>query len=104
MSLDTVESLSRTRTVSELVLGVCEALGVQLNKPLIESMVAPLGNAVRSNERICAGTSVSVAVAVKLNVLPSVTYLLPIAERVGGVLSPSPVTIFCARGVVIVMK
>src|SRR5512143_728746 len=50
-------------------------------------MLAPLGApAPRLNVKVCAGTSASVAVAVKLSKLPVVTVLLGIAASRGGVL------------------
>jgi hypothetical protein len=54
---------SLTRTVNAYVPGPCAALGVQVNTPLSGSMAAPAGPVCRENVSVCAGKSLSVALA-----------------------------------------
>ena len=61
------------------------SVGVQLNAPDDALIVAPAGPPTRLNVSVCAGVSVSDALAVKVSVLPSSTALLPIALSVGAV-------------------
>src|SRR4051812_31031974 len=71
-SLSAGDPLSVTRTVMLLVTGPCASVGVQENKPLLELIVAPEGApGSRVKVSVCAGSSGSVAVAVKLRVVPS---------------------------------
>src|SRR5262245_24713255 len=55
---------SETRTVNEYTPGPCTSLGVQLNTPLEEPMLAPSGAPTSENVSVCPGTSASVALAV----------------------------------------
>src|SRR5439155_15284910 len=73
--------LSVTRTVTG---NVPVADGVQLKAPVEPLIVAPAG-APASNENVSvfAGTSPSVAVAVKVTGVPTVPVLFPIAARTG---------------------
>src|SRR5438132_659834 len=71
-SLNAGEPLSVTRMVMLLVLGPCASLGVQLKRPLVPLMLAPEGApASKLKLKDCAGTSESLALAVKLRRLPS---------------------------------
>jgi hypothetical protein len=65
------EPLSATRTVISVVLGPCASVGVQLNTPLLELMLAPDGGEMRLNVSVLVGTSPSEALAVSVKVLPS---------------------------------
>src|SRR5512145_3278441 len=95
--------LSVTRTVIALVLGVCCAVGIHVNKPLPAPIVAPEGMLPsRLNDSVCGGDSASVADAVKLKVCPSVTILSAMTASWGGVLPPPRV--FGRRGVGVVME
>src|SRR2546427_118131 len=76
--------LSVTRKVTVLVPGPWASVGVQVNRPFVGSIVAPAGEpGSRLNVNKLVGVSESLAVAVKLNSVPSVTALLPIAARTG---------------------
>ena len=57
--------------------------GVQLNTPVSALMSAPVGAPTKLN----VSGSVSVAVAVKLSVLPTLTDLSPIGSSTGAVFS-----------------
>src|SRR5437667_9851709 len=57
--------LSKTRTVTVLVLGPCASLGVQAMAPL-EETVSPLGPDTNAKVRRLAGRSPAVAVALTL--------------------------------------
>src|SRR2546430_12320030 len=62
---------SLTRTVRLLVVSTCSGPGVQVNTPERELMVAPAGALVsRLNVRMLVGISGSVAVFVKMSVVP----------------------------------
>src|SRR5438552_1689732 len=76
--------LSVTRTVIGVLAGPCASVGVQLKAPDDAPIVAPAG-APASSEKVSvfAGTSESVAVAVKAIVASSFIVLLPIAAMVG---------------------
>ena len=86
--------MSETMMLIEFVAGA--VLGVHVNWPLAE-LIAALGGepAPRLKLSDCAGTSVSVALAVKLRVCPSVTDCGPIGVKVGGVFDKK----FAAPGV-----
>ena len=73
-SLRLGEPSSVTVTVTEKTPGPWDSLGVQLNRPVNGSMLAPLG-APGSKLKVntLAGTSLSLAVAVNDNGLPSST-------------------------------
>src|SRR6185503_15611892 len=76
---------SVTRTVIGLVLGPCASLGVQVKRPLLELIEAPLGApASRLNVRVCAGTSLSEALAEKEISAFSATVRLVMATSTGG--------------------
>ena len=65
---------SVTRTVTSNVPGPSASLGVQLNAPVVGSIAAPVGAPEsKLNVRLLAGTSASLAVAVKLSSTPSST-------------------------------
>src|SRR5712671_3915523 len=57
---------SDTRTVNGYEPGPCASLGVQVNSPVIASMLAPVGAPTRLNVSVCAGMSLSVALAVNV--------------------------------------
>src|SRR5580765_8147183 len=77
--------LSVTRTVTGYTAGPWALSGFQRNEPLLALMVAPAGApASRLNLNVFAGTSASVAAAVKVKVPPLVTALLPMGTRTGG--------------------
>src|SRR6185369_10023564 len=57
---------SLTRTVNGYVPGPCASVGVQVNTPVVPSIAAPGGADTSENVSVCAGTSVSVAVAVNV--------------------------------------
>jgi hypothetical protein len=57
---------SLTRTVNGYSPGPCASAGVQLNTPVVPSMAAPAGASTSENTSACAGTSLSVAVAVNV--------------------------------------
>ena len=75
---------SVTVTVAVNVPGPCTSVGVQLNTPP-ESIIMPLAIAVASRLNVItlAGSSVSVASAVKLSSAPSSTLRSPIAPSTG---------------------
>ena len=78
------EPLSVTRRETVLVLGPCDSVGVQVNKPFDEFIVAPLGGVVaKLNVRIFAGISASEATALKLSKVPSTTVLFEIEFKTG---------------------
>src|SRR5215510_7483516 len=68
------EPLSVTLTVIRFVLGACPAVGIQVNRPVLASMLAPTGAPGPSeNISVLAGRSGSVAVTATLSALPSLT-------------------------------
>src|SRR3989442_7319136 len=89
--------LSVTLTVTVLVLGACAGAGVQVNTPE-ELMAAPTGAPGSSVKvSVCGGWLVSVALAMKLSVLPPTTLRLPMGWRTGGPFGCWPM--LAARGV-----
>src|SRR6266704_6939632 len=90
--------LSVTRTVTVLVPGVCAGAGVQVNRPVKGLMAAPAGAPGSSVKvSVCGGWFVSIALAMKLSVLPPTTLWLPTGRRTGGVFGCGPM--LAARGV-----
>src|SRR2546425_468993 len=84
VSLNTGEPLSVTRTVMLLVLGPWASVGVHVNAPDDPLIVAPDGApGSRLNVNVCAGTSASVAVAVKLRSVPSLIVWFEIGFSAG---------------------
>src|SRR5437867_12497115 len=78
------EPLSATRTVTTFVLGAWFVEGVHEKTPLAGSILAPAGApGSRLKVNALAGRSTSVAVLVKVRVLPSLTVLFPIAANTG---------------------
>src|SRR5262245_49658050 len=68
------EPLSATLTLIRFVLGACPAVGVQVNTPVLGSMLVPAGAPGPSeNVSVLAGRSESVAVTATLNAFPSLT-------------------------------
>ncbi len=68
------EPLSVTRTGMVTVAGPCASVGVHVNTPVAGLMLAPDGApASRLKASVFAGASASVAVKVRVSVLPSVT-------------------------------
>src|SRR5881394_1487746 len=59
--------LSVTFTVIRLVLGPCASVGVQVNTPVLVSMVIPAGEDTRLNADVLAGMSLSAAELVTTN-------------------------------------
>ena len=75
---------SVTSMVTLYVPGPCASVGVQVNRPVAGSMLAPAGTpAPRLNVRLSA-VSRSAAVTVKRNSCPTWPVLLPIGSRTGG--------------------
>src|SRR5262245_3957570 len=87
VSLSGGEPLSVTRTVKVFVLGPFASIGVQVNRPVLGLMLAPVGGETRLNVSVLAGTSGSLAGIVVLSVLPSLTVWSAIAPRTGALLS-----------------
>src|ERR1051325_2268524 len=85
--------LSITTTPIVFVAGAVG--GVHVNAPLPEPICAPAGALLNANVSDCGGRSVSVALAVKLSVCPSVTTRFVIGVRAGAVFG----TRLGARGV-----
>src|SRR5687767_2106861 len=69
-----------------VVDGPCASVGVQVKTPVDGWMEAPEGAFDSENESVCEGTSGSLAAAVKVRRLPSMTALLPTGVRTGGAL------------------
>src|SRR5207244_9658060 len=57
---------SLTRTVNGYVPGPCASVGVQENTPVVPPIVAPEGAPTSEKVSVCAGWSVSVALAVNV--------------------------------------
>ena len=75
--------MSVTTTSKINVPGPCASVGVQLNRPVVGSMVAPVGaGPARLNVRVCPA-STSVAAAVKVTSASSFTVRFPIAPSTG---------------------
>src|SRR5439155_1592884 len=83
--------LSKTRTVTVLVLGPCASLGVQAMAPLVET-VSPLGPDTNAKVRVLAGTSPSVAVALTLSKVCSAMVCVPGTVNVGWVFTSVTMT------------
>jgi hypothetical protein len=75
--------VSKTRIVIGTTLGPCSSVGVQLKRPVFGSRVAPVGAFVPSEKVSVWPASASVAVAVKVRLIPSFTVLSPIGVRTG---------------------
>ena len=72
VSLKLGTPLSVARTVITFVPGPCVSLGVQVNWPVLGLMLAPVGApGSRLYVIVLAGTSASVAEALKVNGVPS---------------------------------
>src|SRR5260221_13671947 len=84
--------LSVTRTVMTLVLGPCASVGVQVNTPVAESSVTPLGAATSENVSVFVGISGSVAELVTVKEDNSLMDRVDGTERNGGVLTALPIT------------
>src|SRR5437764_537199 len=83
-ALNAGEPLSVTRTVTAFVLGPWLSVGAQVKTPLAGFMLAPAGApASRLKVRSWAGTSESVALAVKVSRLSSLPVLFPIGVNTG---------------------
>src|SRR6185503_7826277 len=63
---DVLVTPSLTLTLNGYEPGPCASVGVQLNTPVEPSMLAPVGAPVSENDRVCAGRSASVDVAVNV--------------------------------------
>jgi hypothetical protein len=74
---------SVTRTVKVYVPGPSVSVGVQLNVPDPAPIEAPAGAPTRPYVRVLAGKSASVAVAVNVRAVSSLTFLSPIAASTG---------------------
>src|SRR2546426_4948013 len=83
--------LSKTRTVTVLVLGPCASLGVQAMAPL-EETVRPLGPDTNAKVSVLAGTSRSVAVALTLRKVCSAMVCVPGTVNVGWVFTSVTMT------------
>src|SRR5437016_296199 len=101
VSLRAGEPLSVTRTVTLAIAG--PSGGIQVNKPVFGSILAPAGAASRL--KTMGSASGSVAFSIKENVLPSSTVLLATGSKTGGLLgtltflAPSArITFFTACG------
>src|SRR2546426_706894 len=75
VSLNEGMPLSVTRMVRIKVLGLCAAVGVQVNTPVLGLMLAPGGSETKLNVRMFVGTSTSSAVMVNVSVLSSLMVL-----------------------------
>jgi hypothetical protein len=63
--------LSETRNVMVFVLGPCASVGVHVSTPLAGSRFTPLGADTNAKVKVWAGTSLSVAVLVTVNIASS---------------------------------
>src|SRR5690349_12949358 len=86
------EPLSRTTTLTKLLLGPCASDGIQLITPVLVLMVMPDGAVRRLNVRMLAGTSASDAALVMLSVDNSTMVRLEMVARTGGVLGAKVAT------------
>ena len=89
------EPLSVTMTLIGLVDGLCAMVGRQLKMPLLELRDVPLGPFCKLNVSVCAGMFVSLAVLVKLIVVPAMTVRLLMAVSDGAVLSNDAMSLIC---------
>src|SRR5260370_31158349 len=84
---------SLTRIVTVLVAGEKPIGGIQAKTPLVALMVAPAGAPGSSvNVSVLAGMSASVAMAVKLSRLPSVTVFVGVGAQTGAVVPSLTIT------------
>src|SRR5262245_25797425 len=74
---------SRTQIVTTFVLGALVSDGVQENKPVVASSVAPAGPCWRLQVSTSLGTSASVALARRLTVTRASTTLSEIDASIG---------------------
>src|SRR5204863_174172 len=90
--------LSVTRTVIGVLAGPCASVGVQLKAPVEAPIVAPAG-APASSEKVSvfAGTSESVAEAVKVTGVPTVPVLFPIVASTGAEFTSFTVIVIAAE-------
>src|SRR5262245_31610332 len=88
-----VSEPSLTTTSNVYAAGPCPSVGVQVNTPVLGSIAAPTGAPTRLNVSTCAGRSASVADAVKVNSVNSITERLPIAPSSGAALASMTVTV-----------
>ena len=85
---------SVTSTSKAYTPGPWASVGVQVNTPVVGSMLAPAGAPARLNVNALAGASESLAVAVKVNWLPSFTDWSPMRASTGAALiSPTVIVI-----------
>ena len=77
------EPLSVTMTLIGFVLGLCAMVGRQLKMPLLALTDEPDGFPCKLNVNVCAGMLVSLALLVKLIVVPAMTVRLVMAASVG---------------------
>ena len=75
--------LSVTMTLIGFVLGLCAMVGRQLKMPLLEFNDEPACPPCKLNVNVCAGMFVSLALLVKLIVVPAMTVRLVMAASVG---------------------
>ena len=88
------EPESVTRTFTKFVVEASATSGVQLNRPVAASMLAPRGApGSRLKDSACAGTSTSVAVAVKCSVFSTTISLVPMAASTGASLTEFTVSV-----------
>src|SRR5262245_20701908 len=92
VSLRFGEPSSVTRTLMTFVLGPCASVGAQVKTPVTGLMAAPAGGEIRLNVSVLAGRSGSLAVAVSVKVLPSLTIWLAMAPSTGGLFTSLAVT------------
>src|SRR2546425_1205692 len=86
--------LSVTRTVTVFVLALAAPLGFQLSPPLLALMVMPAGTpGFRLYVSVLAGTSASVAVAVSVNGLSSLTVWSAITASTGALFTSFTTTV-----------
>src|SRR5439155_26715 len=83
--------LSKTRTVTVLVLGPCASVGVQAMAPLAET-VKPVGPDTNAKLSVLVGTSASVAVALTLSAVCSAMVCVPGSVNIGGVFTSVTIT------------
>src|SRR5580765_3926228 len=83
--------LSKTRTVTVLVLGPCASVGVQAMAPPAET-VRPVGPVTKAKLSVLAGRSESVAVALMLSAVCSAMVCVPGTVRTGAVFTSVTIT------------
>src|SRR6185369_4177943 len=79
--------LSATMTVNGLVEFACVTNGRHVSTPLLAAIIALVGAVSRLKVSVCAGTSVSVAELMMLNVTPAPIVRLVMVASVGGAFS-----------------